>query len=179
MKAEKYAKRYAKMFLNSVGLDAAPGALKELAIVNSLMDKSPEVKNFLLSPMFSEAERAGALKALGARLSLSEGAVKFLNYLSAAGAATALGRIIDAAVAIYSEKKRKARAKVITATAIGEEYKGRVRDSLGRITQRDVEVEYETDPSLLGGMLIKVGSVMYDGSVEGQLRLLKEELVKG
>ena len=47
------------------------------------------------------------------------------------------------------------------------------------MTSREVEVEFSEDPSLIGGVLIKVGSTMLDGSIKGQLRLLKEELIKG
>ena len=45
--------------------------------------------------------------------------------------------------------------------------------------EREVDIEYVMDPSLLGGILVKVGSTMYDSSVKGQLRLLKDELIKG
>jgi F0F1-type ATP synthase delta subunit len=63
--------------------------------------------------------------------------------------------------------------------AIGTEYEGRLKESLKKLVDREIELEYVTDPSLLGGMLVKVGSTMYDGSVIGQLRLLKDELIKG
>ena len=45
--------------------------------------------------------------------------------------------------------------------------------------EKKVDVEYTVDPSLLGGMLIKVGSTMFDGSLKGQIRLLRDELIKG
>jgi F0F1-type ATP synthase delta subunit len=80
---------------------------------------------------------------------------------------------------MYQEKKKKITATVITPSVIGGEYEQRLAAALGDITGRDVSIEYRTDPSLLGGMLIQVGSTMFDGSIKGQLRLLKEELVKG
>jgi F-type H+-transporting ATPase subunit delta len=42
-----------------------------------------------------------------------------------------------------------------------------------------VDIEYVSDPTLLGGFIVKVGSTMYDSSIKGQLRLLKDELIKG
>jgi F0F1-type ATP synthase delta subunit len=44
---------------------------------------------------------------------------------------------------------------------------------------RDVDIEYVMDPSLLGGILVKVGSTMYDTSIKSQLRLLRDDLIKG
>jgi|Deesub1362A_J573_1020465.scaffolds.fasta_scaffold00165_45 ATP synthase F1 delta subunit len=179
MKKNKYAKRYAKMFLNAVGLDAAPEALKELITVNTLMDKSPEFKGLLVSPQFTKEEKKSALKQVGQTLNLSENTVKFISYLSDVSAASALGEVIDKAIAIYSEKKRKVKATVITPVEIDKQYEDRLKESLKRLTERDVDIEYATDPSLLGGMLVKVGSTMYDGSIKGQLRLLRDELIKG
>jgi F0F1-type ATP synthase delta subunit len=50
---------------------------------------------------------------------------------------------------------------------------------LKKLIDRDVDLETVLDPSLLGGVLVKVGSTMYDSSIKGQLRLLKDELIKG
>jgi F0F1-type ATP synthase delta subunit len=47
------------------------------------------------------------------------------------------------------------------------------------LIERDVDIEFVLEPSLLGGVLVKVGSTMYDSSIKGQLRLLKDELIKG
>jgi ATP synthase F1 delta subunit len=179
VKKTKESKRYAKMFLNAVGMDSAPAALRELAMVNALTEKSEEFRSLLLNPQFTEQEREGALRAAGKAMGLGETTVKFMGYISSAGAAAALGDILDKAVAIYSERKKRVKATVITATQVDVQYEGRLKESLRRLTEREVDIEYVTDPSLLGGMLVKVGSTMYDGSVKGQLRLLREELIKG
>jgi len=62
---------------------------------------------------------------------------------------------------------------------ISKDREGSLKASLKKITDRDVDLEYVIDPSLLGGILVKVGSTMYDTSIRGQLRLLKDELIKG
>lgn len=179
MKKTKESKRYAKMFLNAVGMDSAQAALRELAMVNALSEKSAEFRSLLVNPQFAEAERDGALRAVGKAIGLGETTVKFMGFISSAQAAAALGDILDKAVAIYLEKKKRVKATVITAAQVDRQYEGRLKESLKRLTEREVDIEYVTDPSLLGGMLVKVGSTMYDGSVKGQLRLLREELIKG
>jgi len=167
------------MFLNAVGIEKAPEALKEISILKALMERSSEFRNFLVSPMFSGEERAAAFEEVGRSLNLSTETVKFINYLSDKGATSALGEVTDRAVALYADMKNLAKATVITPVPIGTEYEGRLMESLKKLVKRDVELEYVTDPSLLGGMLVKVGSTMYDGSVSGQLRLMKDELIKG
>ncbi|MEJ2314193.1 MAG: ATP synthase F1 subunit delta [Nitrospirota bacterium] len=179
MTGKKHAKRYAKMFLNAAGLEGAEKGLRDLAILKALRETSPEFRNFVVSPMFAEEERNAALDALGRKLGLAEVTVKFVKYLSERDASDALEEVADRAVALYAEMKKLAKATVLTPVPIGSEYDARIKESLRKLTQREVEVEYVTDPSLLGGMLVKVGSTMYDGSVRGQLRLLKDELIKG
>lgn len=179
MTRKKHAKRYARMFLNAAGPDGAERGLKELSLLKALMEKSPEFRNFVVSPMFAEGERNAALDELGRKLGLAETTIKFVKYLSERGAADALPEVADRAVALYAEMKKLAKATVVTPVPIGSDYDARIKESLKKLTRREVEVEYVTDPSLLGGMLVKVGSTMYDGSVKGQLRLLKDELIKG
>jgi ATP synthase F1 delta subunit len=179
LRKHKNAKKFAKMFLNAVGVDDAPRALEEVAVVKALMGESDEIRSMLASPVFTVEERDGAIKTLGEKLNFSESTVRFIKFLSAEGAIWALGDILDKAVAIYLEMKARVKATIITSVEIGSEYEARLKESLKKITNKDVDIEYALDPSLLGGMLVKVGSTMFDGSIRGQLRLLREELIKG
>lgn len=179
MNKNRNSKKYAKMFLNAVGMDAAPDALKELKIAEALMQKVPDFRSLLVSPLFSGAERVAVLSEAGRMLSLSEQTVKFLGFLSENKAASAVGEVLEKAIAIYSERKARVKAVVITPAEIGADYEARLKESIRKITNKEVDIEYEIDSSLLGGLLVKVGSTMYDGTVKGQLGLLRDELVRG
>ncbi len=179
MKPQKQARKFAKMFINVIGMDEAPAALAELGVVEQLMTKSREFRSVLVSPAFTEEERQQALRDVAARMKLSEKVVKFLSHITSAGVAAALSEIVKYATAIYLEKKRRAKAVVMSPVAVGKDYEDRLKAALKKLIDRDVDVEYVLDPSLLGGVLVKVGSTMYDSSIRGQLRLLKDELIKG
>lgn len=179
MSKNKNARKYAKMFLGAVGMDNAPSALKELQAVDDLMAASREFRSLLVSPVFTDEERNSGLRQVGAKMGMSESSVRFLGFLSAESSAGALRDVIGHAAAIYAEKKARVKAVVITPTAVGAAYEGRLKDSIKKLTAKDVDIEYAIDPSLLGGMLVKVGSTMYDGTIKGQLRLLGDELIRG
>jgi F-type H+-transporting ATPase subunit delta len=102
-----------------------------------------------------------------------------MNHLSELRAILYLPDIIRIATNLYFEKKKKAKAIVMTPIEISKDYENTIKSSLKKVTERDVDIEYVIDPSLLGGLLIKVGSTMYDTSIKGQLRLLRDELIKG
>jgi ATP synthase F1 delta subunit len=178
MRKAKEAKKFARMFLNVVGLEAAQQGLKELSAVNALMSGSRDFREFLQSPQFTSEERAKVLGALKGRYNFSDNTVKFIAYISEKMAASLLGGIISHALSLWLEKKRRARAKVFTPYPIDTAYEARLRSSIERLTGRAIDIEYETDPSLMGGVLVKVGSTMFDSSIRGQLRLLKDELTK-
>lgn len=179
MKQFKESNRYAKALLRNVGDENAPQALAEIALLNEMMVKSKEFKNLLVNPMFTTEERAKVFKAIAEKYKISEPTVKFILHLSELGIVIYLAQILRVAINLYLEKQKRAKAIVMTPIEIGKNQEEKLKSSLKKLTDRDVDIEYVVDPSLLGGMLVKIGSTMYDTSIKGQLRLLKDELIKG
>jgi len=167
------------MFLNSVGIDAVPKALDELSALNKLLEASGEFRGLLENPLFTPEERVAGLKQVAERLNISEDTVKFILYLCEQALVPFFVELIQNVTAMYLERKRRAKATVVTSIETGAKYDNALKAALKGLTGRDVDIEYLVDPSLLGGVMIKVGSTMYDSSLKGQLRLLKDELVKG
>jgi len=178
MKGQQAVKRYAKMFFNSMGIDDMPKALEELSAVNGLMQKSMEFRGLLENPRFTGEEREKGLKEISERVKLSGNTVKLILYLSEHLVIASLDRLIQIVTAMYLEKKKKAKAVVVTPVDTQKKYEETLKSSLKQIIGRDVDIEYIVDPSLLGGVLVKVGSSMYDSSIKGQLRLLRDDLIK-
>ena len=179
MKPIKQAKKYAKTLINVVGIDETEKALTELMLIENLMSKSKGFKSLLVNPGFSQADKENALKLIAAKIMLSEKMVKYVTYLIEMRAIIALSQIIRLATAIYLEKKKRAKATVLTPIEISKSQEDRIKASLKKLIEKDVDKEIVIDKTLLGGVLVKVGSTMYDSSIKGQLRLLKDELIKG
>jgi F-type H+-transporting ATPase subunit delta len=179
LKKIKQVKRFANALIRNVGIDNAPRTIKELEAFNALMLKSKEFKSLLFNPQFTTAEREAVLKQLASKMNLSEYTIKFVIYLSELGIIPALSAIIRFAINLYFENKKKAKAVVMTPIEIKKEQEDSLKSSLKKMMDRDVDIEYVMDPSLLGGILVKVGSTMYDTSIKSQLRLLRYELIKG
>jgi ATP synthase F1 delta subunit len=176
---KKEASRYAKALLRNVGFDEAPQAISEISLINAIMTKSREFRILLVNPRFTAEERESVIKQIAEQYKLSEFTVKFINYLSDVRAVMLLPDIIRIATNLYFEKKQKAKATIMTPVEISAELEKKLKESLKKVTDKELEIEYVMDPSLLGGVLIKIGSTMYDTSIRGQLRLLKDELIKG
>jgi len=70
-------------------------------------------------------------------------------------------------------------AEVTTASEVGASEQERLGITLEKMTGKRVEFKFKTDPSLVGGVVTRIGSVVYDGSVRTQLREIKERLKQG
>jgi len=173
------AKKYAKQFLSLVNLDQVPEVVSKLETVAILMQKEKQFRNMLTSPSFNDDERIGVISYLCEKLGLPEEVKKFLSFLSIEGVLVGLGEIVRYINALYLEAKKKVKGVVTSAVELPESIKQKIVESLKTITGRDVELQYEIEPSLIGGVRVKVGSTMYDLSIKGQLGLLRDKLIKG
>jgi F-type H+-transporting ATPase subunit delta len=167
------------MFFNTVDLEKVPGALDELMTVNRLMEKSQEFRGLLGNPLFTVEDREKGMKHVAAKAGVSDATAKFILYISEKMVISHLSQLIEIVTALYLEKKKKAKATVLLPIQTDKKYDDILKPSLERLTGREVDLEYVVDPSLLGGVVIKVGSTLYDSSLKGQLRLLKDDLMKG
>lgn len=165
--------------MRNIDLKDFPQALSELVAINDLMNANKEFKSLLINPLFTSEERTKVIGQLSGKLKLSDYIVKFILHLSEVGVIRALPEVIRIATSLYLEKKKKAKATIATPLPITKEQENRLRASLKKVTDKELDIEYAIDPSLLGGVLVRIGSTMYDTSLKGQLRLLKDELIKG
>lgn len=179
MKKIKGVKKYAKQFLNTVGMEEASQAIEHLNAIAVLIEKDRNFRNLMASPVFREDENRQIIDYLGEKLKMSEKTVRYLQYLSASKAIGAMPEIVRAIIAAYLEMKNKAKAVVTCPVHVSTDYEEELKGSLKQITGRDIDIEFVIDPALLGGVRIKVGSTMYDSSIKGQLGLLRDKLIKG
>lgn len=171
--------RAARAFMNTVNIDIIPNCIGELSKVNDLLEKNREFRGFIMNPLFTADERERVLKVLKERIGLSDETMRFLSYLLEEKAMAGLPDIIKKVTLLYLDKKRKAKAIIVTPVALDSKYDERLKNSLKNLTGREIDIDYVIDPAILGGIVIKVGSTMYDSSIRGQLRLLKDNLIKG
>ena len=179
MKRLKEVKKYAKVLLDTVGIEKAPQAISELSSFNDLMVKNKDFKSLLVNPQFSLEERGKIIKQIAGKVKLSDYILKYILHLTDIMLIINLPEIVKIATSLYLERKKRAKAVVMTPMKIGKAQEDKLLVSLKKMTDRDLEIEYVMDPSLLGGIQVKVGSMIYDTSIKGQLRLLKNELIKG
>ena len=179
MKTVRGVKKYAKQFLKAVDLEEVPRAIGQLSAIADLMEKDEHFKTLMVSPVFTNDEKQKAIALIAQKLNMAEGTAKYLVYISNEKVLSALTEMVKSIITLYLEMKKRVKAVVTSPVSISREYEQQLIQSLKQVTGRDIDLELVTDPSLLGGVRIKVGSTMYDSSIKGQLGLLRDKLIKG
>jgi len=171
-------KKYSRALVSSVDLSAIPSVIGEFKAFSGIIDANRKLKLLFAGQIFSDDEKSRALGALLPGMKFSPAAEKFLKLIVMQGHLAAIREIISASITAYNERQRKATAVVISSVPLDRNYTERLKAALKSMTQKEIDIESQVDPSLLGGFVVKVGSTIYDNSVKGQIRLLRAELMR-
>jgi F-type H+-transporting ATPase subunit delta len=146
----------------------------ELFQVARTFESSSELRDSLSDPRLpAERKQAIISDLLGARASTLT--VNLINFVIAAGKARDLSAIADRLVDKAAAARSRAVAEVRSAIELDADTVRRLEERLGAATGKTVEAKVVVDPSILGGIVARVGDVVIDGSVKGRLQDLREE----
>jgi ATP synthase F1 delta subunit len=172
-------KKYAKKFLANIPKTDIAKGIEQLQAVATLIRNDKEFRTFLISPIFDDKEIKKTLAFIATKTKASPKVAKYINYLYDEKALGGLPQIVDIINALYLEMQKRSRAIVTTSKPITKKYETELKSSLKKVTGREVDAEFLVDPSLIGGMRIRIGSTMYDSSIKGQLGLLRDKFIEG
>jgi F-type H+-transporting ATPase subunit delta len=139
----------------------------------------PELRGALLRPWIKPAERRGVAVEVAQRSGCGKLAQDFVGLVAARGRMDHLTEIVDAYRGLVDQGLGRARAEVRTATPLTEAEKQQLASHLERAIGKSIVLEETVDPTLLGGFIAQVGGRILDGSLDGQLRVLRERLARG
>ena len=177
MTVTSVAQRYANALVDVVMKSADPGAsLRELQDFRDLVASSADLKNALESPAVSPARKRALLDNLVGRMGISRTVRNFLLVLSDKGRLPLLGEITDQFDILLDERLGFVRAEVRSAAELNGAQRDEIARELSRVTDKQVRTKFAIDPELIGGVVARVGSTVYDGSVRGQLAQMRRRL---
>ena len=180
MTSQIVAKRYAKALLDLGQEDGKTKSYgQDLAEMTALFDTSPELEAALANPVFDLESRREVLAEFLEKLSLTPMAKNFFKLLLDRGRIDAVGEINRVYMELMDEVNGLVRARVFTAAPLAEDETKRLQEALKGVAGTDVHIEVSEDPSLIGGVVAKIGDLVLDGSVKRQLDSLKESLRRG
>ncbi len=171
--AQHYADALAEV---AISQKSAEQVRRELHDFLALLRESSQLGVLLGSPAVSRANKHAVAEALVERMSASRTLRNFLFVVIDQRRVGLLPEIQQAFEARLDDLEGVARADVTTARELNERERKQLRTVLERLSGRRVEANYELDPALIAGAVVRVGSTIYDGSVRMQLERLRIKL---
>lgn len=168
--AERYA---SSLFELAVEADAIDKVASDLSRFEAMIDESADLKRLVESPAFSAEEQFRAIGALADKAGIKGLVGNFLRVVARNRRLFAVSGIIRAYREFVARHRGETRAEVKTAHPLTAGQEKELKAALKSVTGKDVTVDTTVDPSLLGGLIVKVGSRQIDTSLRTKLSTLK------
>jgi F-type H+-transporting ATPase subunit delta len=150
----------------------------ELDSLAEAMRAEPDVRSLLLHPGITVPRKVEAVRALAVRLGFTPVVSKLLTVLAERDWLRMVPELAAAYKARLYERKNMVAAEITTAVPLEAAAVDRVGRALAAASGKQVIVSARVDPSIVGGVVARVGSTVYDGSVTTQLALMRRKLVE-
>ncbi|HTK78985.1 MAG TPA: F0F1 ATP synthase subunit delta [Rhizomicrobium sp.] len=164
------AGRYALAAFELAQEERAVDALaRDFSALKQLMAESPELSRLIRAPVFSREEQAAGMNGVLHRMEASPLTRKFILLLASKRRLFALADIIRAYEALVANQRGEMSAQVTSARPLSDNETTELKAILKSKLSREIKLEAKVDPSLLGGLIVKVGSRMIDSSLRTKL----------
>lgn len=146
------------------------------SLVDDVLNRQPEFEELLSSPRVAHEEKTALLERVFAG-KMSPELLSFLKVVSGKGRLDCLRSIQQALRKQYNELRSRVEVLVRTATPLEGEMRAQTIAHLEKSLGKQVELTTQTDPSLIGGMVVRIGDTVYDGSVANSLAALRQSAI--
>jgi F-type H+-transporting ATPase subunit delta len=166
--------RYASALFELAGEDKSIDQVgQQLATLQSAIDQSEDLRRLVRSPVFSSDDQVAALAGVAGQLGITGTTLNFLKLVARNRRLAALPDMIRAYAMLLSQSKGEIAGEVTSAEPLSAAQLSSLRAALKSALGREVALSTRVDESILGGLIVKVGSRMMDNSLKTKLQSLK------
>jgi F-type H+-transporting ATPase subunit delta len=177
MSVQTVARRYASALVDVVlERGEAREVQEELLAWEKMFQASPMLQEVFRNPTIALDKKRGVLNKLIERAKPRPTTANFLKVLLQNQRITDLGEINKKFAELLDERAGMVAATVTTARSVPENAQQKLHSKLLSLTGKKVRINFMTDPELIGGLVTRIGSTVYDGSVRNHLQLIKEKM---
>ena len=145
-----------------------------LARFDALITESPDLERLVRSPVFSAAEQLKALDAVLAQAGIGGVAANFIRLVASKRRLYFIREMIADYRKLYDTARGVTRAEVTSAAALTDANVASLKESLRTASGgREIDLDMKVDPSIIGGLIVKLGSRMVDGSLKTKLNAIR------
>src|SRR4051812_33773325 len=172
--ARRYANALADVVLKSGEIEPVRTELKQWQTV---FEENENLNTVFGNPAITHADKRKVLDQLISRAKPSKTTSNFLRILSDNGRISELGAINERFAAVLEERSGVVSAAITSARDLPADERSAFKTNLEKLTGKRVEINYGIDQEIIGGVITRIGSTVYDGSVKTRLDTLKEQMI--
>jgi F-type H+-transporting ATPase subunit delta len=169
----RYATALFELARDEKSIDAVKADLERF---DAMRLDSADLKRLVRSPVFSSDVQSKALSAVLDKAGISGISANFLKVLTANRRLFAVDQVIRAFRALVAKFKGEATADITVAEKLSDKNLDALKAALKSVTGKDVSLDVKVDPSIIGGLVVKLGSRMVDSSLRTKLNSIKHAM---
>ncbi len=178
MSVETVARRYATALADVVTkTNEIDSVQTELKTWEELITANNDLQTAFRNPSISQVNKEKVLENLIEKTRPTKTTANFLRVLLRNSRLTEIGEINEKFSSVLEERSGVISAQITSARPLSEDVKAEMKMSLEKMTNKTVNLNFETDETLIGGVVTRLGSTVYDGSVRTQLEELKQQMI--
>jgi len=174
-KSKSYAIALYELSKETFELDKVENGMRSL---NKLLRESSDFKEMLLNPTIVKEDKRDVIFVIADQNNFSKVLKKFLGFVAMKNRLFFLGKIIEGFLNLVSDNKGELKAKLVSSKKLSTEEQKKIQIELSKDFKSPLNINYEYDPDLIGGLIIQIGSVMVDTSIKTKLKKLEKNKIE-
>jgi len=170
------ARRYAKALFSLQAPAEVGQTAGTLRVLADAFTESREFRDLLLSPVFTREQQAAVVARLAARATCPPITGRFLTHLVQKNRIAAIREISEAFGRLADQASNRTVVQIASARLLSDEQQAAIRATLAHRTGKTIDLTIHVDPAVIGGLELRIGSTVYDGTVRGRLAQLRSAL---
>ena len=146
--------------------------------LKKLLNESVDFKQMILNPPISKEDKKNVIFKISDQNNFSKILKNFLGFFAKKNRLFFLDKIIESFLNLVSNNKWELKSKFISSKQLSNEEQKKIQDELSKDFKALLNINYEYDPNLIGGLIIQIGSVMIDTSIKTKLKKLEKNMME-
>ena len=150
----------------------------EMNGLKKLLIDSSDFREMISNPTIQKEEKKNIISTIAQNNNFSKTGKKFLGFLAIKNRLFFLNQIIESFLNFLSNTKGELKAKLLSSKELSKIEIEKIEKELSSDFKSPIKIEYKYEPSLIGGLIIQVGSIMVDNSIRNKLRQLEKSMIE-
>ena len=150
----------------------------EMNSLKKLLIDSSDFREMISNPTIQKEKKKNIISAITQNNNFSKTGKKFLGFLTVKNRLFFLNQIIESFLNFLSNAKGELKAKLLSAKKLSKMDIEKIEKELSSDFNSPIKIDYKHEPSLIGGLIIQVGSIMVDNSIKNKLRQLEKSMIE-